>query len=495
MSNRYCEALGIDPPALESAREHSAATPYSLLIVALFERGGPMTLEEVAARFAEASIAPADEALRSLKRCRPARAPVYRHGDHYELDPYDRDADLWLFRLGLRPPRVPRMRLVKPKRPPLPDASVAITKDELREAFTDGSLSSWSAQRLALAILDSHGRRLAAHEVVAVMNGLTKYHPLREEAARYWRRGAAIQTTECGYWTMEANHAAVKSMRTAVRLRIESSRSHETTRHDPVHHAVVKRRIDKDRKKRAQELAQLRRALLYGFPAGQRPLAAVVVVDVATRVINTYVGEDLGHMPARLESYDLMMGEGIRPLLRRLGFDPGIRRLIDLGPPQKRLTLNRSGRTLAITNELLVRSSCGISRPFGDLEQMWRYFTSGQESKLRRRLEADAKSLFALYQYGHLHGGVRIRWGFLDEWIPAPWRYEAEPGLYEIEQQSHETGRALEAVLGSAPGWSDPWSRVHRLRVVREQDGFHFTILDEDGLRVEARAIQLVRLG
>ena len=49
------------------------------------------------------------------------------------------------------------------------------------------------------------------------------------------------------------------------------------------------------------------------------------------------------------------------------------------------------------------------------------YLRDGANTKLRRRLEADAKSLFALYQYGRLHGGVRLRWSFLDEMLPGPW--------------------------------------------------------------------------
>jgi hypothetical protein len=66
------------------------ATYYSLLLVALLERGQPMRLEDVAVRFAAAGIAPtSDEALASLQRCRPARAPIYRDGDQYALDPHD----------------------------------------------------------------------------------------------------------------------------------------------------------------------------------------------------------------------------------------------------------------------------------------------------------------------------------------------------------------------------------------------------------------------
>lgn len=68
-----------------------------------------MTLAEVARRFGEAGVAPEAATLASLKRCRPARLPVYREGDRYALDPLDDELDLWLFRLGLRPPEVPQI--------------------------------------------------------------------------------------------------------------------------------------------------------------------------------------------------------------------------------------------------------------------------------------------------------------------------------------------------------------------------------------------------
>lgn len=89
-SNAYCAALCIHPPRIEDARTSPDANYYSLLMVALLERGAPMTLVEVAERFAAAGVAhTAEEALASLKRCKPARAPIYRDGDLYALDPHD----------------------------------------------------------------------------------------------------------------------------------------------------------------------------------------------------------------------------------------------------------------------------------------------------------------------------------------------------------------------------------------------------------------------
>ncbi len=107
-----------------------------------------------------------------------------------------------------------------------------------------------------------------------------------------------------------------------------------------------------------------------------------------------------------------------------------------------------------------MQGSCGISRPFGDQKVLYAYLRDGQHTKLRRRLETDTKSLFALYQYGRLHGAVRLRWGFLDEMIPAAWVHRDEPTLYNLMERAHELRVPLDVVVGSAPGWADPWARA-----------------------------------
>ena len=163
MTNPYCDALRIEVPVLEHVKGHPDANSYSLLIVALLERGDAMTLAEVAERFARAGVAPAELALRSLQRCKPARAPVYRDGDHYALDPHDDDADLWAFRLGLRPPKAPRLSVVPTMSELIAGVEEPVTVGELDEAWRDASLHAWSLQRLALAVLDAGEECVLTH--------------------------------------------------------------------------------------------------------------------------------------------------------------------------------------------------------------------------------------------------------------------------------------------------------------------------------------------
>src|SRR5437867_8277605 len=133
-ANAYCEMLGIQQPSLEGVRDHPAANTYALFIVALLERGAPMTLEQAARRFEEAGIALAYRALESLQRCKPGRPPIYRDGRNYALDPRDQEADRWAFRLGLRPPKVAPMPVVRPDPGALPSPDEPLSIADLEEA-------------------------------------------------------------------------------------------------------------------------------------------------------------------------------------------------------------------------------------------------------------------------------------------------------------------------------------------------------------------------
>jgi hypothetical protein len=490
-TNAYCAALGIPVPKVEEACSSPDANYYSLLLVALLERGGPLTLEEVASRFAKAGVAPADAALASLKRCKPARPPIYRDGERYALDPYDDEADLWAFRLGLRPPRA-MPQVVRPASGPLRAPGERLTVEELDEACREGIPNAWSAQRLAVAVLDAHDAALAPEQVLAFVRARSHWTALRAHSAQYWRSGAAVRVRDDGRWELDRTHPAVRSARQAVRERLALVRRWAAMRPDPAAIEANQRRIEREREAHGQELARMRRVLVHAFPADRSE--ALVLVDVAEREISTFIGQDIALAVRRLSDYDIIGAIGVRPLLGALHVEPGTRRLAELGPPQRTKQLNRRGRTLTITAALLVQGSCGINRPFGDDRALRDYLHRGEYTKLRRRLESDAKSLFALYQYGRLHGAVRLRRGFLDEMLPAPWVHRDEPTLPDLMKQAYARGVALEVVLGSAPGWGDPWYRMHRARVVAGSWGYPSSLVDDQGFEIRREDIQLARL-
>ena len=489
-SNPYCDALGITIPKLVLAKDHREANYFRLLIVVLLERGEPVTLREAAARFEEAGVAPVARALASLKRCKPARPPIYRDGDRYALDPHDAEVDRWVIRLDLRPPQAPSPPVDRPAPEPLPSVDAPLTAAHLDEAWRDGVPSSWSAQRVVLCVLDAHGRAMDPEDVVSFVPAGSRWHLVSAKAGNYWRRGSAIRERQDGRWELDPNHDALRSARQAVIDRIENRRG--WAQPDPAAVAAVREQFEREREARAQQLGRMRRVVVHAFPAGKPE--AIVLVDVAEREIETFIGDEIARAVEKLAAYDVIAAIDVRKLLRTLRFEPGERRLGELGPPQKTKTINRRGRTLTITTGLLIQGSCGISRPLGDAKKLREHLAGGQLTKLRRRLEADAKSLYAIYQYGLLHGTVRLRWGFLDERLPAPWAHRDEVVLYKLKSQAYRRGVPLEIVVGTAPGWADPWSRLQLAYVQREPGGWWTWLVDDEGREIHEDEIQLARL-
>jgi hypothetical protein len=83
--------------------------------------------------------------------------------------------------------------------------------------------------------------------------------------------------------------------------------------------------------------------------------------------------------------------------------------------------------------------------------------------------------------------------GFLDEKIPAPWVHSDEPTLYTLRRLAYELNAPLEIVAGIAPGWADPWSRVQRVHVEKDQRGWPFWLVTEGGFVIDEKEVQLAR--
>jgi hypothetical protein len=135
----------------------------------------------------------------------------------------------------------------------------------------------------------------------------------------------------------------------------------------------------------------------------------------------------------------------------------------------------------------------GISRPLGESGKIAGYVAEGRVAKLRRRIASDVKALAAFYNYGVLHGCVRLRWGFLDEVLPVDWAAPGDQHLYEVLRACCETGGAVDLVWSSAPGWTDPWSRARRLRVVSIDAWSVLVANDDQQWSVPRQEIQAAR--
>lgn len=488
MGTDWCETLGIEVPDLRKVVDsHPRMPTYQRLVVALLERGAPMTLDEVAARFEAVGLGPAERSRRSLARCRPATAPVVKVGDRYAIDPLH-DELRFLAR---------RMELIAPQRvaappPPVADAlpgpEVALTPEELDLGWKERSLHSWSHQRVVLAVLDAHGGPLSPDEVADLVARRTGRRVLYG-GEHFGRARSAVVVDDAGRWRVAADaDGPLRGAREAVRAWVAQEQLRQARRPDPAEVAARRERHAQELAARRVELDTERRVLLVAFPP-KRP-EAVALLDVGARRVQTFVGAELADLPGAMAGSAAVGAVDAYRTLAALGVE-GPWRVLELGPPKKTRRLNRSGRTLTITVDLLVRGSCGISRPFGDPKKLRDYLKQGRDDKLRRRLASDVKALHALYAYGMLHGAVRLRWGFLDEGIAAPWKRIDDPGLHDLLRRSAATGRALEVVVGSAPGWSEPWSRAQRARAV-ERNGWP-QLVDEAGLPMREEEVQAVR--
>lgn len=196
-----------------------------------------------------------------------------------------------MFRLGLRPPRVAPLKAVRSAPDPLPPPDHQLTVANLNEAWRDGVPNTWSAQRVAVVVLDAHGAAMSPAEVLAFVGARSQWTLLRAESAQYWRSGAAVRARDDGRWELDREHHAVRSAREAVVERITVARRWDGLRPDPAAMDEDRRRIERERAAHADQLARMRRVLIHAFPPA-RP-EALVLIDVEGHEITTFVGDEI----------------------------------------------------------------------------------------------------------------------------------------------------------------------------------------------------------
>lgn len=131
---------------------------------------------------------------------------------------------MWAFRLGLRPARAVSFHVVRPDSGPPRTLDQPLTVPELDEAWRDGIPNTWSAQRIAVAVLDAQDTAMSAAGVLEFVRARSQGGLLRAESAQYWGHGAAVRVRDDGRWELDRMHAAVHSARAAVRERITVAR-------------------------------------------------------------------------------------------------------------------------------------------------------------------------------------------------------------------------------------------------------------------------------
>lgn len=493
--NRYCERIGLlGVPRVQDVLGRDEMNLFHLMVVTLLERGGPMTVEEIAERLTDAgAIAGSGDMVLSLKKAWHGREPVHRDPDgRLALNLSSSELDRMVWHAGLRPSRFPALE--PPPEPVLPPDDVPLTEEELTAAFRERGLYGLSAHRQAAAVLDARARPMTVEEVEEVLAGMTRHrYRLAPDRVRFWK-STLVSLDETGQLRLKRGALDLGAMRQAVRklarpVLLQHAREEQWAQVRAERETV----LAEERRRHAQQALRLRRAVLRAVPEAEAP-QAISLLDVGTRSIRTFVGRELAAMVDVLADLDLLVGLYLRETLHGLGLDPDRWRLVDLRPPQKSRRINRRGRTLLITPEMLIWSTTGISRPLGEPARIAQYLAERETGKLTRRLESDVKALDAFYRYGLLHRSIRLRWGFLDEMLPVDWAVPGEPYLHEILQQAKNAGALVDLVVGSAPGWAEPWSRARRGAIL-EIEPWRVTVrLDGEVWRLDLRDIQAVRM-
>ncbi len=492
-NNRIFEALKVAPYTLDGFYPPREPSLFHWMVLVLVENGEPMPLDAIVRRLTGLEVeANTGDLGYSLRKAWHGLKPVYRDANGLFGLELDAGHVGYIVRASgiIKEPERPAPPLTPS--PTIPGSEQPISEEEMEALCEGGVCTSISTLRATAGLLEALGRSLSIGEVNAWFGARLNYgtFPLRLHGIRAWRSDLVrLESDETLVLNPESE--GVPAMRCAIHAYVHPALLRKAQRCEWATQQVARdEELATQRRRQAEVAGTLRRAILHLAPSGLEP-AVGVVLDVEARTFTTFLA---GQRPdARcFAGFDVLIGVDIRNALLALGVDPTPFRLVDLGPPQKTKTLNKAGRKLLITTELLMKGSVGLS--LGDPARLARYIQEGDDRHLAARLQADAKALHAYYNYGRLHGYVRLRWGFIDESISAGWALPGEDSLHNILGQAEKEGRCVEVVVGSAPGWEDPWSRL-QVGVVSRSGQWGPYSVQVSGRIFSGEDIQAARLG
>lgn len=66
--------------------------------------------------------------------------------------------------------------------------------------------------------------------------------------------------------------------------------------------------------------------------------------------------------------------------------------------------------------------------------------------------------------------------------------------LHDLKRSALALNVPLELVVGSAPGWGEPWSRIRLAHVEQDDRGWRIWLTGEDGFTIDEDEVQRARL-
>jgi hypothetical protein len=198
------------------------------------------------------------------------------------------------------------------------------------------------------------------------------------------------------------------------------------------------------------------------------------VIDLHSRAVQVFVGDDLLDLAARLEEFDVLAGVDLRVSLRALGLDPERWLLAELRPVQR--TFRPADRSpVPVTLPAVVQATTGVARVQADAATWGRLLDPKRLHGVAGRLATEARALCLLYEYGVLHGGVRVRTRPGDRLLPVEWGLRGDPDMHSVLDAAMRACVPVDIVVGPPPDLADPWTHVVRADIV-DRMGQHIVI-------------------
>ena len=187
--NRYCQHLGILVPRIEDVAGRPEVTLVQLVVVALLERGGPMSVAQIAARLDRAALPSRlarPDFVVAVKKAWHGQPPLVRDGDErLALDLLSTELRHIEFVAGLRPSVAPHPA---PGDFRVPTDDEPLSQAEVTAAFSGRSLEVYSSIRRGAAVLEAWGSPQTLDDIDARLRRLTDYGGRIDAATvRAWR--------------------------------------------------------------------------------------------------------------------------------------------------------------------------------------------------------------------------------------------------------------------------------------------------------------------
>jgi Plasmid pRiA4b ORF-3-like protein len=496
--NRYCQRLGLPTPNLDVALARADTKVIHLMALAVLEAGRPLSLEAIADRLAQLALPPRFAAAAnpaSLRKAWHGQAPLVRdpRDGRFYLDLLADHEVRWISYLA-DPRGMPSPR-PRPEEDRQPSADEPLSQDEVDAAFRDRTLYDYSTIRQAAAILEATGggplsfeeinERLAAH-------GARAGH-IDERAVRLWKSDLVLVDPD-GRLRLNRTSLGVPACRRDIR-RMAASRLRQQAED-----ANFRARIAEHETRRAEEARQamdearaVRRAVVHVVASEDGVPRAAAVVDTAAREQRLFIGEALSELPAHLEAFDFLAGVDLRPSLRSLGLDPDRWWLAELRPTQR--TFRPSDReAVAVRLPAVVQATTDKARVPADPRAWKSLFAARSTRRVEARLAEEAQALFALFQYGALHGGVRVRRRAGERLMPVAWSMRGDAQFGDIIDAATRHWLPVQIVVGRSADLADPWPLARSVTIVERDRHLLYVREGSDVRSIDPADIRACRL-